>query len=122
MFSGIGIAFFYISLAVTLSIANRYIEKSAQKPLQALAEIDRQVALEKEPKPYQRERPKPVPVISFPVVEKETEHKFESPQVELLAELIDEPDDEDSGPASLPAEPPVGKPLRLPGRIYRGDE
>ena len=120
--SGIGIAFFYTALAVTLSIANKYIEKSALKRQQALEEIERRAAIIKEQEARRWEKPNPASVVPGQAVEKETENNFESPQVELLTELIDEPGDEDSIPAPPPKEPSVTAPIRLPGRIYRSDD
>ncbi|QJB68239.1 hypothetical protein [Parasphingorhabdus halotolerans] len=120
--SGIGMAFFYTALAVTLSLANKYIEKSAQKRQQALDEIDRQVALEKERERLRWEKPKPAPTPPIETLETDVTNEFASPQVELLTELLDEPEDEDSSPEPPPEEPPIAKPLRLPGRIYRDDD
>lgn len=119
---GLKLAFLIIFALLAWSFGHTTIEKQYLEREKALAQIERQEALLEEQERYRWEKPKPVAAPSIETVETDTPNEFETPQVELLTELIDEPDDEDSEPEPKPKAPRNEKPLRLPGRIYRDDK
>jgi len=119
---GLKLAFLIIFALLAWSFGHTTIEKHYREREEALAQIERQEVLLEEQERYQWEKPKPVAAPPMEMVDSDAQNEFETPRVELLSELINEPEDEDLSPEQQPIEPPSEKPLRLPGRIYRGDE